>query len=509
MAQSTVYKRTVGGSIGAGIGSVFGGSGKTYFILEHKTSSKYYRVGETQEIIVDQIELGRDSKCQVRFDDSFTTVSRRHAAIVRDGNRWKLVQVSSTNSTLLNGQKVQNESYLHSGDEIQLSEGGPKLGFIVPAGKKATVGSIGLTRRLNLFGQQALRPYKQAITALSVLLILVIAGAVWWGTNQAGELAKLTADKTRLEQEIQNIINNPKADPATTARLDSLKQELEKTKTRIVYVTPKPDPDKVIADPKKTEPINPPQPIDQSQPSAEIKNCNPYVFAVFQDLLIYETTSGEKYEKSNLGFVGTGFILSDGRFVTARHVIEPWYYFNYLGASYSFYKLINEAAFNGGKVSAKFTIVSPSGKRYSFNNEQVICNRANDRKFTDNGSLYIEASADRYDWAYFQTSETKGLKFDNELSRTLSQGVQLEILGFPRGLGTEDINNIIPILSNSLTSRAGVDNNGLIVSSNDDTAGGNSGGPVFTKKDGNYVVVGLISGSNFEKGRIVPICEVK
>ena len=51
-------------------------------------SSKYHRAGETQKIIVDQIEMGRDPRCQVRFDDSFTSVSRRHAAIVRDGAGW-------------------------------------------------------------------------------------------------------------------------------------------------------------------------------------------------------------------------------------------------------------------------------------------------------------------------------------------------------------------------------------------------------------------------------------
>ncbi len=86
--------------------SVFGGSGRKYYILEHKVSSQYHRAGETQEIIVDQIEIGRDSRCQVRFDESFSTVSRRHAAIVKSGDGWKLVQLSTTNKTFLNGVPV-------------------------------------------------------------------------------------------------------------------------------------------------------------------------------------------------------------------------------------------------------------------------------------------------------------------------------------------------------------------------------------------------------------------
>ena len=162
MTQPTTYRRSLSGSVGAGMKSVFGGEGRRYYMLVHKVSSKYHKAGEAQRIIVDQIEIGRDPKCQVRFDESFTTVSRRHAAIVKDGDNWKLVQLSQTNTTYLNGRRVEKEWYLQNGDEIQLSTNGPKLGFIVPEGEKGTVSSIGLTARLNLFRKQALRPYKNA-----------------------------------------------------------------------------------------------------------------------------------------------------------------------------------------------------------------------------------------------------------------------------------------------------------------------------------------------------------
>ena len=88
--METQYKRTIAGSVGAGMGAIFNASGRSYYILEHKTESKYHHAGESQKIIVDQIELGRDSSCQVRFDESFETVSRRHAAIVKEGNDYKL-----------------------------------------------------------------------------------------------------------------------------------------------------------------------------------------------------------------------------------------------------------------------------------------------------------------------------------------------------------------------------------------------------------------------------------
>ena len=187
------YKNTFSGSVGAGMGSLFNPNGKTYYILEHKVSSKYHKAGESQEIIVDNIEIGRDPRCQVRFDDeNFKTVSRHHARIVKEGDMWKLVQLSTTNSTFLNGRPIKTEWYLQSGDEIQLSVNGPKLGFIIPTGKKSTVGSIGLSRRLSLFRQQALRPYKYAITTLACILVLAIGGLGTWNYFLRDELGILT-----------------------------------------------------------------------------------------------------------------------------------------------------------------------------------------------------------------------------------------------------------------------------------------------------------------------------
>ena len=45
MEQKTVkYKRTLRGSVGAGVGALFNGNGRRYFILEHKDASKYHSV---------------------------------------------------------------------------------------------------------------------------------------------------------------------------------------------------------------------------------------------------------------------------------------------------------------------------------------------------------------------------------------------------------------------------------------------------------------------------------
>ena len=84
--------------------------------------------GEIQELSDQEIVIGRHPDCQVQFPKETVTLSRRHARIIREGNRFKLVD-QSTNGTFVNGRPVP-EAYLKDGDVITLSEGGPKISFL-------------------------------------------------------------------------------------------------------------------------------------------------------------------------------------------------------------------------------------------------------------------------------------------------------------------------------------------------------------------------------------------
>ena len=224
--METNYKRTVAGSVGAGLGAVFNGSGRQYYILEHKTESLYHHAGESQKIIVDQIELGRDSACQVRFDESFETVSRRHAAIVKEGENWKIIPLSQTNPTFVNGTPIQGDTVLKTGDEIRLSSKGPLMGFIIPQGKQSLVSSIGMTERLSLFRQQALRPYKRAIWTLAIILLLAVAGLVTWNILQAKKFDKELQSKQEQIMQVQDELNQ------SGEQIDALNQELIEAKDK-------------------------------------------------------------------------------------------------------------------------------------------------------------------------------------------------------------------------------------------------------------------------------------
>lgn len=84
--------------------------------------------GEIQEFLDPEISMGRHPSCQVRFPKDFAIISRKHARIVREGNRFKLVD-QSANGTFVNGKRVK-EAYLKSGDVLILAEGGPKVSFL-------------------------------------------------------------------------------------------------------------------------------------------------------------------------------------------------------------------------------------------------------------------------------------------------------------------------------------------------------------------------------------------
>ena len=506
MAQSTQpYKRSLAGSVGAGMKSVFGGEGRRFYTLVHKVSSKYHQAGESQQIIVDQIELGRDPACQVRFDENFATVSRRHAAIVKDGDNWKLIQLSKTNSTYLNGHKIQNEWYLQNGDEIQLSTNGPKLGFIIPEGKKGLVSSIGLTARLNLFRQQALRPYKTALWSVAAVLLLVIGLGSYFLSDTMKEnrrLNQVVADTTeqweKEKQEMeQTIASLSETNAELVDKIDKSVKEIGRLRGQVSKLS------------KRVPPT--PHNVDNEA----INKCLPYVFFVMTTGFEITFSDGDKVVlEAGDGVApfwsGTGFLLDDGRFVTARHVSEGWYFWQSGGQVDEQLLALNHIVNSGGKVKAHFLGVSSSGQQLEFTSDQFVCSRGHDQKGTlEDGSSVSLASLDATDYAYIKGIGKGGLHSDPNRSRNLDRGEKLTVLGFPLGLGANAINDINPIYGSGIVAAAGLQK-GRILTTDTNYEQGNSGGPVFcTNEDGSLSVVGIVSaGAGRTTGFVVPISAI-
>jgi hypothetical protein len=65
------------------------------------------------------VTIGRAPDCDFQLAD--TSVSRRHAELWRDGDRWLLKDLGSLNGTRLNGMRVTEEVEVRPGDHISLA----------------------------------------------------------------------------------------------------------------------------------------------------------------------------------------------------------------------------------------------------------------------------------------------------------------------------------------------------------------------------------------------------
>lgn len=470
--KTTQYKRTLRGSVGAGVDALFNGNGRRFYILEHRDASKYHKAGESQKIIIDQIELGRSASCQVRFDETFETVSRRHAAIIREGNRWKLVQLSTTNSTFLNGRPIENEWYLESGDEIQLAVGGPRLGFIVPAGKQSLVSSIRLTERIPLIAKQALIPYKRALWIMAAIMIIAIGGLTTWNILMQKDFNQ------QIEQAKQSLISIS----GKNAELDSLLRASKCEQERLDSLL-----DVYRNKPAITKVVYPDDNLDQLLSKVEDD-----VFFI-RTTKVVVTDGEETIEIPNYGWIATGFLASDGRFITAKHCIEGW---KFDGGTPNDIEALAMCAFamntSGCKIVAYLEARSKT-KTLSFKSTDFTMERGTERSvnITDDIVWHFE-KGEHADWAYVRTDQKGNIIVDEELSANLPVGADLHVLGFPHGWGAIDTYNFNCQYGSCKTSQKGLEN-GIIRVSARNYESGNSGGPVFYNDHGKLKAVGLVS----------------
>lgn len=551
------YKRTLAGSVGAGMGAIMNGSGRTYFILEHKSSSKYHQAGEAQKIIVDQIELGRADSCQVRYDESFETVSRRHAAIQREGENWKLIHLSQSNPTLVNGRPINGTYYLQSGDEIQLAVGGPRLGFIVPQGRQALTSSIGMTERMNLFRQQALRPYKTALTVLSVVLILAIAGAGVWIFKQDEVIVQLREDHKRHTEYIEDAqrkieegekriaqitIDSKKNDDQRRKEIDAITrenykliEEVRRAQDKIIEIETNPNWTEEPEEPEEPkEPKGSEGPIDSYQNvSTDLKKYYDHIYTIKIDRIEVEYNGKRIDPGIQLSDVvcGTGFMLEDGTFITDRQNVQPWVY-NIEGQWKEGWRhLMAQFVACGANVIIHYRAYSTqgTGKPLSFVNTEFVVNETGDanlvveieRGFRTSWRNYFgvritEWTAKKYhmnvgvisktsrSFAYIRNKGTygEGIPYDAETSVNMSGGTEIHMVGYAR---KTDEHNLVPAHFNDRTN---VDDtlNGTIILQGQVGEAGYYGSPAFYKDENDqYRIVGLMVGSVFGRDRLVPM----
>lgn len=500
MDQNT-FRRTVSGSIGAGMGAIFNGSGRTYYILEHKTQSRYHNVGESQKIIIDQIVMGRDGSCQVRWEDTdeFQMVSRKHAAIQREGDSWVLIHLpTATNPTIINGMKKLSQPgeryYLQSGDEIQLAQNGPRMLFIVPQGKQAMTSSIRLTERMNLFRQQALRPYRYALWGLLALILLAILGFALWNFHLQNQIDKQQEEARQYLTDIRREYDNkiielqdslyrmeqrfiPIEDPTYQTlqqQIDELRQQRSTVVNRYttIYRTieqKNPEAAQKMESPENLQEIgtSPAQgsgedwnngggsgsdsgnasgpstdeasvPMDKSMGSDELRDYYPNIYRFKLEGI---TVGGARLpaDANNGHDCGTAFVLSNGTIVTARQNVEPWvYYEKHTGSAW--HAAMARFYADGLTVSMKMKGYSTRGPANKFSNldsEDFIIDRSGDKVTAElnltKGQLrnYLSWGGPNLTENQIRRAGGRNMRFISEQSRAYAKMHGTSVRGLP------------------------------------------------------------------------------
>lgn len=480
-------------------GRILGGADVPVYTIQHLVTTQKHKAGEVEKIVVPYIELGRASTSVVRFGDDCPTVSRKHAAIVREGKEVKIKNLSQTNPTLVNGRTVTGEWTLQNGDEIQLSQNGPKMLFNTTATGTAR---MGFTGKMNLVVAQAIKPYRSIVVGLFVALLAIVGIGGWliFGLNQKNaELAFAMNQQKEISTQQAKALEEANArNTELQGKLDKVAQNLEKKlKANKQYVVRK-----TSSDAKYSKPID------------VIKPFSNDVFLLTAYQIVVTPAGGEPIVLDG-GWSGTGFLCEDGRFVTAHHCVNGWFY-----STDDVFLQMNAIAMNGGKVVAKIKAVSPDGRTLNFTSDQFTVDLSGLQRMRinlDDQPVVIAlgntsgAQLDG-DWAYIQTNQKGKINYTKAISENVPQGDQIYILGYPHGTDHVNESKLQPLYCTTTTAQDGL-TKGMINTTNRGFDHGNSGGPCFwIDKDGKAYAVGIVSASPSDAspiGMLVPMSALK
>lgn len=505
------------------------------FFIEYRDTDMHHSAGMRQAVDSPETLLGRDPDAAVCFGDDCPTVSRRHARIVREGNGYILEPLSRTNSTMVNGRKIYSAQPLHDGDMIRLSTDGPSIRFIFPAG--APMVPPGYNDAVLLLPGQTPPPppvpgrygpgrvppvapsagggkpggnRNHALWIAGACLLLIALGFGIWKivdlTRTSQRLDALVAEQLRQKQEADSLaLLAHQRDSIAAAQGLGGEMTVDAQAGIGSYVG------SVSATPSPAS-VNP----NGSASASAMQVADKSVYYVMSLGFEVTTPEGRHYEISCgdgegeiSGWSGTGFLLSDGRFVTARHVVEPWFFVQ----SEEERELLelNILASNGGKIVSYIGAVSPTGDRLTFKSTDCSISRRGDvtRRLSD-GEMVTLASSDTRDFATVHVGRTGGLPFSADASRNLRRGTKLTVLSFPLGLGANSYNDIRPVYGSATVAADGLQD-GMILTTETTYEKGSSGGPVFiTDSSGRLVVVGITSAiAGRSTGFIEPISSIR
>ena len=230
---------------------------------------------------------------------------------------------------------------------------------------------------------------------------------------------------------------------------------------------------------------------------------------------------------------GTGFMLEDGRFVTAHRVVEPWFYYQNtkLGEDKNgdswYFEDVQMCLSLGYSVVANYTAYSKSGANFHFRSSDMktyplksvtesmvvtITTFVSDIKFIRKKRIPIRIydAVSRHDWATMskkdQLSIVDGLKFAEAASLTPKSGTEVKILGYPLGQGFSDSQSVRPTTLDNNINVSSLNDEGVIELASRRWKVGNDGAPVMQLIDGQWTVIGILSHTDSaDRDNVTPI----
>jgi len=501
-----------------------------YFIDPTKTK----RSGEFTTIVNPYIEIGRASNNIVQYGDEFPTVSRKHASIAFENGQVFVVSLGK-NPTYVNGQEVSGKRFLNNGDEIQLSSNGPRIRF---NSTPTNTSAMKFTQRMGLMAEQALKPYKQLVAALSILLLAAIGTGVWYGMKTNKQLGVVSTELAEAKKETENLtdqlIDNEnkikvledegKTKSEEYKRLRNatyrIKNDLAKAQQKIIEMDAKPSIDNtpnLDNDDSKRKP--------QTNDTKSEPNVNSFEDLPSMDVYFTGATKVEiafpgqkmKILSPDIGqhflYTGTAFLTKNHELISARHVFQP-YRFGQDGDVYSIIALYEAM---GANITVYFEALRKDGNlAFTFTDRNIRYDDSKDKTVTlrsrDGETFpYKQAVPGPSDWAYITLNNLTGeIEYSRELAKSLRMGETLHAIGYSYGdLLQPKQGDLIPLYSNATVAQNGLVNQSINVT-NRGFGSGHSGGPVFKYVNGKFIVIGLVSaGVGSEIGIIVPVSNLR
>lgn len=173
-------------------------------VIRHLSGSKINQVEQIPLQGLHEITIGRDPASDIAYDQRRDdVVSRRHAAIRIEGDgdnlSFWLMDLNSSNGTLLNGSPITDEVDLLPEDTIELGPGGPKFTFDVQprpdnlASRTRLMGPIDATARRAVAAVAGTAEHHADPTGTKE-----IGGALTTGTRESTEIAKAGVGKETI-----------------------------------------------------------------------------------------------------------------------------------------------------------------------------------------------------------------------------------------------------------------------------------------------------------------------